>query len=120
MGRVFNFSGSSLKMTNDDNGNIIIEGDINNAVITPGKIIADGVEYNISPGANITIKGSVNQISTSSVNINVTGMVGNIKSASGDITCGDVSGSVSSASGDIKCGNILGSCSTMTGDIIHK
>jgi hypothetical protein len=113
----------------------------NSAVIdTSGQLFIDGQkvsdDLNKSAKIEISVTGSVQQITTATGNVSITngsvqgyisttsgdvtihGNAARVSSTSGDISVtGDVSGSCSTVSGDIQARTIEGSCSTVSGEI---
>ena len=112
-------------------GNISI---IGNKVIIDGKdqtpdskeikieVNGDIEELSVDYASEISIKGNVDNVRTSSGDVTINGVVkNNIQTSSGDVEIdGDVTGGINTSSGDVKCGKVSGNVRTMSGDIKHR
>jgi len=125
-GKLFNgsfFNTTQTIITDDNMSSITINGVTyqggNSIVAIGNKVMIDGKD--VTPDAkviNITVEGNIDEVSADYCQkIIVKGTANNVRTSSGDVDCGEVTGSVTTMSGDVKCGTVAGSVRTTTGDI---
>lgn len=88
---------------------------IKNGVVTIDGVRQDGAHKEQT--LNITVKGDVGTLSTTSGDVVVNGYVVGLKTVSGDVDCCDVKADVQTVSGDVNAAVIHGSVKTISGDI---
>jgi len=86
--------------------------------IKNNQVIVNGKEIDMEKALTVVIEGNVESLKADVCKqITVKGSVDQLSTMDGDVTCGDVLGSVSTMSGDIEAKSIKGSVQTMSGDI---
>ena len=106
-------------------GSVNINGDVyqgQNISISNGVVTVDGEVQNkySQQKIEVSISGSVEQVTTSSGNVTVVGNVTHVGTISGDVDCGHVLGSVETVSGDVDCNDIAGRVRTVSGNIRQR
>ncbi len=106
-GKTISFSGS---------GSINISGN----KITVGGVDISDLSTVDEKVINITIEGSVEDLSVENGEVEVKGDVRELNSKNGNIQCGNVEGNVESKNGNISCGRVAGNVHSKNGNISHR
>lgn len=107
------------------NGKIInvssVSGDIviGDKIVINGKTITNFDDYE-EKVINITIEGSVDNLTTGNGDVEVKGDVKRVKTTNGTVVCYDVNGDIKTTNGNINCGNVSGDIDTVNGNVRHK